>query len=354
MKVRFLLAFGILASLSACKDADSVVFVNVSITPDAPPVYSLRVAMSTTRAHDTKIYPAAPSVTAILSPSSASSFAIVLPRSRTGFLDLALDGLDTAGKSVAHGTAQTTIVVGGTVTVPSVVLVTGSSLCGDGVVDSGETCDDGNQFSFDGCDFQCRIEGAPSDASVPDVDAFDGGDSNSRQDSMVDLAAPDTSSIADSGADISKLGTGGAKGAGGATGAGGASAGAGGATSGPDGGTSTGGSTGSGGMTGAGGGAGSGGATGSGGGTGTLVPLGGACSLSSQCANGYCANKTCTAKLGNGTSCGGADQCGSAFCTDGVCCVVSKCVDTCVPSGITTCAPYSGFTCAPYGTCRGY
>ena len=351
MKVRLLLVLGL---FSACKEADSVVLVNVSINPDVSPVYSLRVAMSTARAHDTKIYPATPSVTAILSSSSSSSFAIVLPRSRTGFLDLALDGLDTAGKSVAHGTAQTTIVVGGTATVPSVALAAGASLCGDGVINSGETCDDGNQFSFDGCDFRCQIEGALGDASVPDADAFDGGDSNSRQDSMVDLVAPDTSSITDTGADISKSGTGGAKGAGGAMGAGGTSAGAGGATSGVDGGTSTGGSTGSGGMTGAGGGAGDGGRTGAGGGNGTLVPLGGSCSLSSQCANGYCANNTCMAKLGNGTSCGGADQCGSGFCTDGVCCAVSKCVDTCVPSGTTTCAPYSGFTCAPYGTCRGY
>ncbi|MGO9288761.1 MAG: LamG domain-containing protein [Polyangia bacterium] len=85
-----------------------------------------------------------------------------------------------------------------------------------------------------------------------------------------------------------------------------------------------------------------------------LVALGGSCSTSAQCANGYCANKVCTSKLGNGTACGGADQCGSGYCTDGVCCVVAKCVDTCAPGGISTCAPYSGFTCAPNGTCRGY
>ena len=84
------------------------------------------------------------------------------------------------------------------------------------------------------------------------------------------------------------------------------------------------------------------------------VALGGSCSTSAQCANGYCANKVCTSKLSNGTACGGVDQCGSGYCTDGVCCVVAKCVDTCVPSGISTCAPYSGFTCAPNGTCRGY
>lgn len=61
-----------------------------------------------------------------------------------------------------------------------------------------------------------------------------------------------------------------------------------------------------------------------------------------------------TPKQDNGIPCGGHDQCMSGFCTDGVCCQVTKCVDTCVPSYGGTCAPYNGFTCAPYGTCRGY
>jgi cysteine-rich repeat protein len=165
MKMRLLLGLGILAGLSACKKADSVVLVNVSINADVSSVYSLRASMSTAQAHDSKIYPDKPSATAM--PSSAS-FAIVLPRSRTGRLDLAVDGVGTADKIVAHGTAQTDIIVGGMATV-SIIVAAEASLCGNGVVDPGETCDDGNQFSFDGCDFHCQIEGPGADAGVPDA-----------------------------------------------------------------------------------------------------------------------------------------------------------------------------------------
>ncbi len=44
--------------------------------------------------------------------------------------------------------------------------------CGDGVVDAGEECDDGNTASCDGCSFDCRTEAALADADangVPDV-----------------------------------------------------------------------------------------------------------------------------------------------------------------------------------------
>ena len=156
MKTRMVLITGFLAGLSACKDADSVVLVNVSINPDVPPVYSLRVAMSTAQARDTKTYPATVSKTALL---SSTSFVIILPRSRTGQIDLALDGIDDTGAVVAHGTAETNIVADGTATA-SVVMATGASLCGNGVIDPGESCDDGNRFSFDGCDLRCQAEGA--------------------------------------------------------------------------------------------------------------------------------------------------------------------------------------------------
>jgi len=58
--------------------------------------------------------------------------------------------------------------------------------------------------------------------------------------------------------------------------------------------------------------------------------------------------------LPSGSPCTHNKECDSTFCTDGVCCDVAKCVNTCIPNGITACAPYNGFTCAPYGTCRGF
>jgi hypothetical protein len=58
--------------------------------------------------------------------------------------------------------------------------------------------------------------------------------------------------------------------------------------------------------------------------------------------------------LSTGTKCSKSSDCQSGFCTDGVCCVVEKCVDTCIPSATYACAPYMGFTCSPLGTCRGF
>jgi cysteine-rich repeat protein/uncharacterized repeat protein (TIGR03803 family) len=234
MKMRLLLGLGILTGLPACKKADSVVLVNVSINADVPSVYSLGVAMSTAQTHDSKIYPDKPSATAM--PTSAS-FAIVLPRPRTGRLDLAVDGIGTSEKIVAHGTAQTDIIMGGTATV-SIIVAAGAPLCGNGVIDPGETCDDGNQFSFDGCDFHCQIEGAGVDARVPDA-AMEGTENIDA--SLPDGIGPDIAmveaGVADSaktdtlkmdarvydsaGSDTQTMGTGGLMGTGGATGSGG-------------------------------------------------------------------------------------------------------------------------------------
>jgi len=201
MKTRMVFIIGFLAGLSACKEADSVVLVNVSINPDVAPVYSLHVAMSTAQAHDTKIYPATASRTALL---SSTSFVIVLPRSRSGALDLVLNGVDNTGTDVAHGIAHTTIAVGGTATT-SVVLAAGASLCGNSVVDTGESCDDGNQFSFDGCDFQCQAEGARLDGGLLDAPKYDTGNVEGVTDAIIERvvaeSAQDTSGPQDSKAD---------------------------------------------------------------------------------------------------------------------------------------------------------
>ena len=263
MKMRLRLAIGLLAGLAACKQPDSVVLVNITIDASATPLYSLRVAMSTVQTNDTKIYPTTASANAL---PLQTSLVIVLPRSRTGLLDLAFDGRDAAGINVANGTTQTMIIVGGTATA-SVTLVAGPSACGNGIVDSGESCDDHNQFSFDGCDFRCQSEKAPVDAGVRDSSAIDAGnadrvsdaatdssppdvaqDAGLSPDGPVDIAMPDAPYTPDTAADANSAGTGGSiAGAGGTTGTGGI-AGTGGAL-GPDappgtGGTGTGGTTG--------------------------------------------------------------------------------------------------------------
>jgi cysteine-rich repeat protein len=92
----------------------------------------------------------------------------VIPRSRSGRLDLVIEGIDVNSKTVASATAQTLIVVGDKVAVP-VVLAAGPLLCGNGTIDPGESCDDGNLISFDGCDFRCQAESALPDAGPVDT-----------------------------------------------------------------------------------------------------------------------------------------------------------------------------------------
>lgn len=79
--------------------------------------------------------------------------------------------MDNAGNSIASGTGQTTVVVGGS-TATSVPLVAGPSACGNGVLDPIETCDDGNRFSFDGCDFRCHVENEHDAGMLPDAPTF--------------------------------------------------------------------------------------------------------------------------------------------------------------------------------------
>src|SRR5690625_5007305 len=51
--------------------------------------------------------------------------------------------------------------------------VDGEALCGNGVVEEAEECDDGNAVSGDGCSAECRIEDGPITPGVCD-DAEDG------------------------------------------------------------------------------------------------------------------------------------------------------------------------------------
>ncbi|MCD4760408.1 DUF4215 domain-containing protein [bacterium] len=47
------------------------------------------------------------------------------------------------------------------------------SICGNGIIEEGEICDDGNILNEDGCDAACNIE--DEDFVKPPIDLFDGG-----------------------------------------------------------------------------------------------------------------------------------------------------------------------------------
>ena len=79
-----------------------------------------------------------------------------MPRERTGALDIAIDGLDGGGAAVANGAGSVDLHVGDNVTV-TITLHNGVSPCGNGQLDDGEGCDDGDRLSSGGCDYACQI-----------------------------------------------------------------------------------------------------------------------------------------------------------------------------------------------------
>ena len=138
---------------TACDESDSVVVVKVTADTAVPSVFQLRASVSNAGAGVTRLFPAAPSAEPI---AFDTAFSLTVPRSRTGALDIALDGLDGDGAVVANGAETVDLHVGDNVTV-TIALRAGASLCGNGRVDADEGCDDGDRVSSGGCDFVCAF-----------------------------------------------------------------------------------------------------------------------------------------------------------------------------------------------------
>jgi len=111
---RATLAFGLAAMLSgvACgkSASSSLVFVTVSAAPSMPAVTQLQVVLTNAGTSDIEYFP--PTNTAAPIGFDAS-FALSLPTSRSGELDIAVTAFDAASNVVASGGKGTTIVVGG-------------------------------------------------------------------------------------------------------------------------------------------------------------------------------------------------------------------------------------------------
>jgi cysteine-rich repeat protein len=70
---------------------------------------------------------------------------------------------------------QVRLLIASSVLLASVVTRAGAPVCGNHVVDAGETCDDGNQAPGDGCDATCHHEPACGDGTVDPGEACDDG-----------------------------------------------------------------------------------------------------------------------------------------------------------------------------------
>ena len=143
-----------------CQEPDSVLLANLDCDPNATPSYSIQVMLSEPGPReDTKIFPS--NGQPLHFPTS---LALEIPRNHSGQLDLAFLARDANARTTAHATARTTLAEGSETEI-SVRLSAGDDLCGNGNIDPGEQCDDGNLFSFDGCDDECQLETTP--ATVP-------------------------------------------------------------------------------------------------------------------------------------------------------------------------------------------
>ena len=109
-------ALGIYAVLGgiACGKGqpDSVVVVTVTAPPGMPQVTQLRANLTYAGRSDIELFPSTKATTPI-DFVPAATFALILPRSRTGRIVVDIDALDANSRTVASGTGSTDILVGG-------------------------------------------------------------------------------------------------------------------------------------------------------------------------------------------------------------------------------------------------
>lgn len=154
MKKRFLLVlFPALLAMTCSAQPDSYVVVRADVNCDVPPVFQLRITITNDTASDQKFVPDSNSV----EMGFPSSFALILPGSRSGYVDLAIDALDKNHRVIGQGSTNGTIKVGSRLDL-QVQLTTPPVVCGDGIIETGESCDDGNRVSGDGCSSTCQTE----------------------------------------------------------------------------------------------------------------------------------------------------------------------------------------------------
>jgi cysteine-rich repeat protein len=146
------------ATVAACEKSDAIVVVTVAADQDVAGVVRLRAVVSNGGTGATRTFPARAAAAAgdIAFPTT---FSLTVPRDRTGALDIALEGLDGGDVVIANG-ADTVDLRGGDNVAVTIALHAGATTCGNGQLDAGEDCDDGDRVSGGSCDFLCRTLGA--------------------------------------------------------------------------------------------------------------------------------------------------------------------------------------------------
>jgi cysteine-rich repeat protein len=162
------------AAAAGCGKSDSIVVVNVVANQDVAGVYRLRAVVSNAGDGVTRIFP--PAAAATPEPVAfPTAFSLTVPRDRTGALDIALEGLDADGVTIASGANSVDLHVGDNVAF-TIDLRAGASTCGNGQRDADEECDDGDRITGGSCDYLCRALGAgPGTGGVGGAGSLGGG-----------------------------------------------------------------------------------------------------------------------------------------------------------------------------------
>jgi cysteine-rich repeat protein len=140
--------------LCACSQPDSYIVVHSDVNCAVPPVFQLSVIVSNNGTGEQKFVPE----TASAELGFPNSIVLVLPGSRGGLVDVVVEALDDKLAVVGQDSKSVEISVGERTDVSVLLAPVTFAICGNGVLDPGEQCDDGNRISGDGCSFTCTLE----------------------------------------------------------------------------------------------------------------------------------------------------------------------------------------------------
>lgn len=166
-------------AVAGCREADSVVVVQVETVGVSAAIHQLRATLNNAGAQDVRLFPDRPATAPLVFPTG---FALVLARSRSGDLRVQVDGMDAGGRVVATGEVSAALDVGRRTEMTVVLRPPGQPQ--DGGADGAPEAGDGPSAELGG-------EGADrAEASDGGAEGADGSDAAADvvDDKPIDLA----------------------------------------------------------------------------------------------------------------------------------------------------------------------
>jgi cysteine-rich repeat protein len=174
---RSLLWGAVMCALACSRTQDSYVVVHADVDCDVPRVFQMKVVVANSTKSDQTLFPEKPA----LELGFPSDFALAIPSSRAGWVQIAVDALDENLNVIGQGSVSGLLKAGARIDL-NLQLSVSPAICGNGILESGEQCDDGNRVSGDGCSSSCKLE-----TVTPLESGIDGGVGASRD---AQLAGP--------------------------------------------------------------------------------------------------------------------------------------------------------------------